>query len=57
MGKNMIINNDHFKFSMVKSGMRIVAYAIMILSGIPSMMIAGAVLILAEVIGIGEEMV
>jgi hypothetical protein len=53
----MIVNNDHFKFSMIKSAMRIVAYAIMILSGIPSMMVAGAVLILAEIIGIGEEMV
>jgi hypothetical protein len=53
----MIVNNDHFKFSMVKSAMRIAAYAIMILSGISWLVIAGAVLILAEVIGIGEEMV
>jgi hypothetical protein len=49
--------DNHFKFSMVKSGIRIFGYTILIVSGQFWLVTAGIILILSELIGIGEEIV
>ena len=49
-------SSKHFKFSMAKSAIRLVGYMCMALSGIQFIVIAGWLLIIAEVLGIAEEM-
>ena len=49
-------SSKHFKFSMAKSAIRFVGYLCMALSGIQFIVIAGWLLIIAEVLGIAEEM-
>jgi len=44
-----------FKFSIAKSGIRFVGYGLMAFSGIDIIMLAGILLIGAEVLGILEE--
>lgn len=46
--------DGHFIVSMIKSGIRIIAGAYLILGDVP---MAGGLLILAEVLGVVEEMV
>jgi len=49
-------SSKHFKFSMAKSAIRLLGYLCMALSGIQFIVIAGWLLILAEILGIAEEM-
>ena len=49
-------SSKHFKFSMAKSAIRLAGYLCMVLSGIQIIVIAGWLLIAAEVLGIAEEM-
>ena len=49
-------SSKHFKFSMAKSAIRLIGYLCMALSGIQIIVIAGWLLILAELLGIAEEM-
>jgi len=49
-------SSKHFKFSMAKSAIRLVGYMCMALSSIQFIVIAGWLLIIAEVLGIAEEM-
>ena len=48
-------SSKHFKFSMAKSVIRFVGYLCMTLSGIQFIVIAGWLLIIAEILGILEE--
>jgi len=48
-------SSKHFKFSMAKSAIRLVGYLCMALSGIQFIVIAGWLLIIAEILGILEE--
>lgn len=48
-------SSKHFWFSMAKSGIRFVGYGLMAFSGIDIIMLAGILLIGAEVLGILEE--
>lgn len=48
-------SSKHFKFSIAKSTIRFVGYGCMVFSGINSIIIAGVLLIGAEILGILEE--
>jgi hypothetical protein len=48
-------SSKHFKFSMAKSAIRLLGYLCMALSGIQFIVIAGWLLIIAEILGILEE--
>ncbi len=47
----------HFIVSMIKSALRMLGYACMIWSGIPGVVVAGWFLVVAEIVGIIEELV
>ena len=48
-------SSKHFWFSMAKSGIRFIGYGLMTFSGIDFVVLAGVLLIGAEILGILEE--
>ena len=49
-------SRKHFYYSIAKSGVRLIGYALMMFSGHPIIVWAGIALAAAEVLGILEEM-
>lgn len=48
-------SSKHFQFSLAKSGVRMIGYLFMAFSGVNLVMVAGIFLLMAEVLGILEE--
>jgi len=48
-------SSKHFRFSIAKSVIRFAGYTFMIFSGVNMIVIAGVLLVAAEVLGIAEE--
>lgn len=52
-----LTHDHHFQVSMVKSAFRLIACGTLILTGVDGIAAAGLMLAVAELLGIGEELV
>jgi hypothetical protein len=54
---NELKNDHHFQVSVVKSAFRLMACGTLVLAGVDGIVAAGLMLAVAEILGIGEELV